>query len=333
MRYALIAVLRAVTVVNAAIICICSGGLLAAADEPLFSGPQPGERLPAFVARGVFDEAAGKEVDFVALADQRPIVLIFVHDVNRQSVSLVRILSQYTSEKAADKVTTGVIFLHDDVTEAENTLKRIRHALAPKASVAVSLDGKEGPGSYGLNRNAMLTILVGQKGRVTANFALVQPSLQVDLPKILESIVALTGEKLPKPEDLEGMPAMTRTQASRDGKGTSDAPNMRPLLGPLIRRDASVDEVERAAAKVEEAAKKDEAVRREVGRIANTIIDAGKLTDYGTAKCQEYLQKWATEYGRPEDTTDSAGDPSQRKDPPEPPTPSEPSGAPGDDNP
>ena len=332
MRYALIAILRAVFVANAAIVCFCSGAVLAVADEPLFSGPQPGEKLPAFVARGVFDEAAGTEVDFVTSADQQPIVLIFVHDVNRQSVSLVRILSQYTSEKAADKVTTGVILLHDDVTEAENTLKRIRHALAPKAPVAVSLDGKEGPGSYGLNRNVMLTILVGQKGRVSANFALVQPSLQVDLPKILEAIVALTGEKMPKLEELEGMPAMTRAPASRDGKGKADAPNMRPLLGPLIRRDASVDEVERAAAAVEEAAKKDEAVRREVGRIANTIIDAGKLTDYGTAKCQEYLQKWATEYGRPGEKTDSAADPSDRKESSESPTPSEPSAVPGDQN-
>ena len=41
----------------------------------------------------------------------------------------------------------------------------------------------------------------------------------------------------------------------------------------------------------------DEATRAEVGRIANTIINAGKLKDYGTERAQEYLQKWAKEYG------------------------------------
>ena len=33
------------------------------------------------------------------------------------------------------------------------------------------------------------------------------------------------------------------------------------------------------------------------GRIGNTIINAGKLDNYGTAKAQGYLKKWAKEYG------------------------------------
>ncbi len=271
-----------------------------------------GETLPSFVAKGAFDEFAGKEVDYVDVAKGRPIVLIFVHDVNRQSISLARILATYTNGRAKDGLVTGMVLLHDDPTEAEAMLKRMRHAIGPvKASVAkaedskdptdnveyptvsISQDGREGPGSYGLNRNVTLTILVCKDNKVTANFALVQPSLQVDLPKILESVVAVAGGTVPKLEDLEGMPAMQRRE------GTGEAPNMRLLLTPVIRRDASDDDVIAAAKKVEEAAAKDEAVRKEVGRIANTIINAGKLKDYGTAKCQEYLSKWATEYGDP----------------------------------
>ena len=33
--------------------------------------------------------------------------------------------------------------------------------------------------------------------------------------------------------------------------------------------------------------------------IANTIIDAGKLTSYGTPRAQEYLRKWAKDFGSP----------------------------------
>jgi hypothetical protein len=73
--------------------------------------------------------------------------------------------------------------------------------------------------------------------------------------------------------------------------------NLRPLLAPVIRRNASPEDVDRAAQAVEERAAQDAAVRREVGRIANTIISAGKLKDYGTPKAQEYLTKWAAEYG------------------------------------
>jgi hypothetical protein len=271
----------------------------AIADDPVYSGPQPGEKLPAFIARGVFDDDAGKDIDFIGQAGQDPVVLIFLHDVNRQSISMTRVLSQYTSERTEGKITTGVILLHDDVTEAESVLKRIRHALAPKAPVAISLDAKEGPGSYGLNRNVMLTILVGNKGVVTSNFALIQPSLQADLPKILEAVVAEAGGQIPRLEDLAGVGAMTRTNPNPNAPRTEETPNLRPLLAPVIRRDATEKEVEAAAAKVEDAADKDEGVRKEVGRIANTIIDAGKLADYGTPRCQEFLKKWAKAYGRP----------------------------------
>ncbi|WP_425617105.1 hypothetical protein NA78x_000775 [Anatilimnocola sp. NA78] len=272
----------------------CALSLVASlpAADPLFSGPQVGEKLPAFKVRGALGDEAGKELDFVTAAAGKPLVLIFVHDLNRQSVSMVRVLSGYTVGRAKDGVHTGVVWLGDDATEAENTLKRISHALTPKAPTGISLEGREGPGAYGLNRNVTLTILVGKEGKVTSNFALVQPSLQVDLPKILQAIVDVAGGDVPKLTDLEGMPAM----AARPAANQQD-PNLRGLLTPVIRRDAAPEDVDRAAKAVEEYVAKNEATRKEVGRIANTIIDAGKLKDYGTERAQEYLQKWAKEFG------------------------------------
>ncbi len=201
---------------------------------------------------------------------------------------------------------TGVILLDDDASNAEETIKRIRHALTDGVPTGVSIDGREGPGSYGLNRNVTLTILVGKENKVTANFALVQPSLQVDLPKILQSIVDAVGGEVPKLDELEGM----RNNIQREPNQGS-APNLRPLLSPLIKQGATDEAVDTAAKAVEERCAKDEAARREVGRIANTIIDAGKLENYGTAKAQDYLKKWAKEFGRPngEKPGDKAKDP------------------------
>jgi hypothetical protein len=264
-------------------------GVLQAQDQ-IFSGPQIGEKLAPFAVRGVFDDDAGKELDFVTQAAGKPIVLIFVHDANRPSIGLTRILSGYTASRAKDGLVTGVVWLTDDATEAEMALKRMRHALAQDAPVGISVDGREGPGSYGLNRNVTLTILIGKGGKVTANYALVQPSLQADLPKILSSIVAVAGGQVPKLEDLPGFPAMAKAQPS------SKADKLRPLLAPVIRRDASPEEVDKAALAVEEYVKKNEAARREVGRIANTIIDGGKLSNYGTPRAQEYLRNWAKTY-------------------------------------
>lgn len=272
-------------------------------EKSVFSGPQEGEKLVPFKVQGVFDSEAGKELDFVTQSAGKPIVLIFVHDVNRQSISMARVLSQYTMSRAKDGLTSGIIWLHEDATEAENTLKRVRHALIPpskspagkssaQASVGISLEGKEGPGSYGLNRNVMLTILVGKDNKVTANFALIQPSLQVDLPKILESVVQVVGGQVPKLEELEGMAEMMQNRATQPAESL----NLRPLLAPLIKKDATVEQVDQAAKAIQEKAQSDRATRAEVARIANTIIDAGKLENYGTPAAQEYLRRWAKEF-------------------------------------
>lgn len=285
-----------------------------------FSGPQVGERILPFKVQGVFDQAAGQEIDFVAQANGKPLVLIFVHDVNRQSISFTRVLSTYTLGRKPDELATGIVWLSDDATEAESTLKRVRHALGPQApsgsdekrdadqkneerklstdaaailkllpsAIGVSPEGREGPGSYGLNRKMTLTILVAKDSKVEANFALVQPSLQADLPRVLESIVKVAGGKVPKLEELDGMPAMAR-QSATDGQ----APNLRPLLQPLIRLGASELDVDKAAQAIEKQAQEDPATRREVIRISTTIINAGKLENYGTPRAQEYLTKWA----------------------------------------
>ena len=68
------------------------------------------------------------------------------------------------------------------------------------------------------------------------------------------------------------------------------------------------NEQKQIAEKIEKAMKADEAVRREIYRIATTISGSGKLTDYGTVKAQEYLKKWAKEK---KDSSDSTPTPDQ----------------------
>ena len=184
----------------------------AVAQDKVFSGPQVGEKLKPFKVRGVFDDDAGKDLDFVTKADGKPIVLVFVHDVNRPSIGLTRVLMSYAMTRAKDGLANGTVWLTDDATEAEATLKRMRHALAKDAPIGISPDGKEGPGAYGLNRNVTLTILVAKDDKVTANFALVQPSMQADLPKILKEIVAVAGGEVPKLEDLPELKEMTKAR-------------------------------------------------------------------------------------------------------------------------
>jgi hypothetical protein len=288
-------------------------GFSLTADDKVFSGPQVGEKLSSFKVRGVFDNDAGVELDFVAKANGKPILLIFVHDFNRQSLGFTRTLSQYTHQRSKDGLTTGVVWLDDDATEAETKLKRSRHGLAPDVPIGIFLDGIEGPGSYGLNRKVMLTILVGNEDKVTANFALVQPSLKSDLPQVLESVVALIGGSVPKLEELMKTPEGMQPGPSRDA-ATNQAPNLRPYLAPVIQLKATPEEVDKAAKELVEVVEKDAAARKELGRIASTIVGSGKLDNYGTPRAREWLAEWAKQYGtKSDEKIDAPNAPKERR--------------------
>lgn len=279
---------------------------IAPEQAAIFSGPQIGETLPSLVVRGVFDPVAGQQIDPVNDAGQRPLILIFVHDVNRLAISLTRAVSQYAHSRAGDGLAAAVILLDVDPTTAEATLKRIRHALADKVPHAVSIDGREGPGSYGLNRNVTLTILIANAGKVTANHAIVQPSLQVDLPKIANDIVAVVGGPAPNLEQLLGSGGMAPAGERIPPTGTQ-SPDMRPLLAPLIRKNATDEQVDEAAAIVEKRIQEEDAIKKEVARISMTIVNSDKLENYGTPRTRYYLKKWAKELGEAKDVaTDKA---------------------------
>jgi hypothetical protein len=290
------------------VLCWVCVGMVQQDGDTVFSGPQVGEKLEPFSVTGVLGSTAGKEIDFVTEAAGKPIVLIFVHDINRQSVSMTRILSAYTASRSADGLHTGIVYLADDATEAEETIKRIKHALTPEAPIGISPDGREGPGSYGLNRNVMLTILVGKENKVTANYALVQPSLKVDLPKIVEQIIAVAGGEMPDMDKLVPSGGMAATGRPTETKPAQDVLprefDPRSLLRLVIRKQATPEQVDAAAAKVELAAANDENVKREIGRIANTVMKSGKLKEYGTETARKYLEKWAKEYGEGNENAD-----------------------------
>jgi hypothetical protein len=42
----------------------------------------------------------------------------------------------------------------------------------------------------------------------------------------------------------------------------------------------------------------DAARKKELGRITKTIVDGGKLANYGTPAAQEYIKAWAEKYGK-----------------------------------
>ena len=256
----------------------------------IFSGPQVGEPLAGFRFRRVQADGSQKPFDPVTVASGKPLLLVFVHKRTRPGIATVRLLTKYTVERRRTGITAAVVFLSDDPPETAAWIKRARRALPTGAPLGISSDGIEGPGALGLNRKVTLTVLLAAKGKVVANFALVQPSVQVDVPRILDAIVKVIGGKAPT---LAQLGVKTRKkQKSRGGP----PPEIAALLRQMIQKTATAEQVRQAAVKLEKAFSADRRVAVQVGRIGRRIITAGRLKMYGTPAAQRNLVRWAKKY-------------------------------------
>jgi hypothetical protein len=121
--------------------------------------------------------------------------LVFVHGIERSLVPLLRVVDEYGAMRT-NLLQTELIFLSPDRLAGEQRVKAAAGSLKLQSKVGLSVDGVEGPGNYGLNKECLMTIVVARSNRVTANFALVQPGI-ADAPKVLEALAKVCGDTNP----------------------------------------------------------------------------------------------------------------------------------------
>lgn len=231
----------------------------AAAQEKVYSGPQAGEKVTGFKAVELAPGKAGPEFDVVRRHDGKASVVVFVHGIERSLLPLATVIDEYGHEKR-EKIATSFVMLTGDRLAMEKRLPMVNQSLKFHSPWVLSVDGAEGPGNWGLNRQCLLTIVISRDGKVTANFALVQPGI-ADAPAVIKAMAEAVGdEKPPTAEQLRerrgaAMGEMRRgpaTRPARPGAGANlpgAAPTDEKLVGMLrafIRPgndDATVDAV------------------------------------------------------------------------------------------
>ena len=172
-------------------------------ENKIFSGPQPGEKLPALKVTGIGGRIDGTTFDITTKADGKPLVL-FLQDTNavgiKGLVNVSKLLLKIDAfDKRRSKATTGaetshqgfeigVVFLADNLDTLPEWARNMLKEEIPNAVLkGISPDGREGPGSYGLNRNVAQTIIIAKDGKVLHNFAFTQPLLYTN-PHLLGAI-------------------------------------------------------------------------------------------------------------------------------------------------
>lgn len=267
---------------------LCADG----ADETmLFSGPQKGELLPPLKVSRVYGKQRGEVVDFITEAKGRPALLVVVNGSNRPAARLTRVLMNY-AEMQGEKLFAGVVYLDKDRSAAQKALQRAVSWWGMGPPVGISIDGAEGPGSYGFNRNVNLTILVAKKSRVTANFALVQPS-ETDAPKILKEVVALVGGKIPSVAEVVFLSVPTRKPDNVPWRSAPQDVTMRRLLCTLLA--AEDDEQAATAAAAVATYVKGKSPRQAVLGDAAAVLLQGR-TRIRSKPAVKYLLNWRKQY-------------------------------------
>ena len=160
----------------------------------VFSGPQPGERTTSFQVLDLTAEE-GRMRDPITENAGAPTALVFVHAIERSLGPLLRELDLYGAEQK-NRLKTEIVFLFADRLEGEQRARNVIRSFRLQSRAGLSLDGIEGPGNYGLNKECMMTIIAAKDNRVTANFALTQPGI-ADALKVLEALARTCGDSNP----------------------------------------------------------------------------------------------------------------------------------------
>lgn len=278
---------------------------LAGADTAIFSGPQPGEKTTPFKAIELRGENAGRERDVIAEHNGAPTTLVFVHGIERSMAPLMSVLDEYGKERR-ESLKTEFVFLSGDRLTSQQRLPLVAQSLRLESPISLSVDGAEGPGNYGLNKECLLTVVVAKENKVAANFALVQPGM-ADATKIIAAIAKVindtnppAAEALRERRGLGGgrMDQPMERRRERAGRPNDNLPGAAPtdekLIG-LLRRfiqksndDATVDKV---LAEVTEYVKGSDDLTKQAVNGWTRVLHLKYGTEYAQKAGQTWLEK------------------------------------------
>jgi hypothetical protein len=228
-------------------------------------------------------------------------------------VPLLRVADEYGAQRK-DKLHTEVIFLTADRLAGEQRVKAAVNSLKLKSKVGLSVDGIEGPGNYGLNKECMMTIVVANDNKVTANFALVQPGI-ADAPKVIAAMAKVSGDDSPPSveklvEARGGMARgaggeMRRREAKESGNAKKDPfpgavptdPKLNGLLRQYIRPTNDDATVDRVLAEIKGHIKDSADLRKQAIDGWTRVLHFGDRygTPYSRKKGTEFLEELKTQ--------------------------------------
>lgn len=270
-------------------------GREAPAEQKQFSGPQRGESITPFKVLQFETPEKGKEVE-VARSDARgATLLIFFHKFSEPALGLAITLEWYAHQQ--EGLVDQYVILAQDRGKTEQQLKRwSERSFLADSLLSVSLDGPEGPGRYGLNRNVDMTVLIARDNEVLSNFAIVGPN-NTDAPAILAALADVMDKPAPSFDAIQT--ALRAEREKRRNKTLRENPvfKLAPhaelgtlMVSLVVSEVANEGRAKRVAGQLEEWAGDDAQKRRELEKYSQAVLSGGFARD---RYAREALQKLA----------------------------------------
>ena len=265
--------------------------------KEVFSGPQAGETLPKLKVSAVTGDNAGKT--FNALGDHDGAQLIILAGPNRTSIrgiiGILRLVAT-VNDNSKEQLTPILVYLGDDKNQLAENANRYLQYMNGDPTIGISNDGRDGPGSYGLNRNVSMTIIFARDGKVVYNFPFPEGMLTPD-PHVLGAISEVIHTEPEQMRKWLVTAAEERTRAAAASQqNRTGGLDIRALLTPVLDKNASDEVIDAAAKKIDLVLEGNKDAAASVGALTSRMVQ-GNLESYGTKRSQYHLFKWSRLYG------------------------------------
>jgi hypothetical protein len=164
--------------------------------QDVVSGPDQGKKVPPLTVFDATGPNQGKELDYAAARKDKPTVYVFVQadQWDRPMARFLRKLDEAVRKESKDASVVAV-WLTDSPSKTKEYLPLAQQSLQLQTTALTCFSGKKaGPGGWGINADAHLTVAVATKQKVTATFGYRSVN-ETDVPGVRDALKKATSGK------------------------------------------------------------------------------------------------------------------------------------------
>lgn len=176
-----------------ACLCVMAMVCVVAVAAELESGLAPGEKVGAYNVKDITGPNAGKSLCYRCKFGARPVVNVFVREVDDNLAKLVVEIDKIVAQNEEKKMAAFVTVLAEDADKIAPKLEEIAKKNDIKNVPLTIFDGASGPESYKISKDADVTVMMWNKGEVKASVALAKGKLDATA---IKSVVSNTSKIL-----------------------------------------------------------------------------------------------------------------------------------------